>query len=136
MKGEQGAAGALVMALVTALRDVSGISQVSDGTPIQAGDAAVVVDAGPEIDWGFKGGEGAEVRLAILLTCAGEAPARARMLGERVRAAAVTIGPDLGGWRLVSMVMLRSRLLREKGPKWIAFAENRARMMREIAPGQ
>lgn len=134
MNAEQGAAGALVMALVTALRDVPGISQVSDGAPIQAGDCAVAVDAGPQTDWGFKGGEGAELRLAIVLTCAGEAPARARMLGERIRAATATIGPDLGGWRLVSMVMLRSRLLRERGPKWTAVAEYRARMMREIAP--
>lgn len=135
MNGEQGATGALVSALIAALRDVPGLSQVSDGEPLQAGDAAAVVDAGPETDWGFKGGEGAEVRLAILVTCGGEAPGRARGFGERIRAAVATVAPDLGRWRLVSMVMLRSRLLREAGPKWTAVVEYRARMIRPIAPG-
>lgn len=95
MNGEQGAAGALVSALVTVLREVAGLSQVSDGAPIQAGDAAAVVEAGPETDWGFKGGEGAEVRVAILVTRSGEAPARAlaRRKGTR-RGGDYPAGPD------------------------------------------
>ena len=135
MNDEQGAAGVLASALVTMLRDVPGLSQVSDGAPLQAGDAAAVVEAGPETDWGFKGGEGAEVRFAILVTCGGEAPGRARLLGGRIRAAIAAVGPELGGWTLVSMAMLRSRVLREAGPKWTGVLEYRARMMREIAPG-
>lgn len=134
MTSEQGAAGALVTSLVAALRNVPGLSQVSDGAPIQAGDAAVAIDVGPETDWGFNGGEGAEVRFAVVLTCGGEAPGRARMLGEKVRAAISTVGPDLGGWTLVNLRMLRSRVLRETGSKWAAVAEYRARMMREITP--
>ena len=135
MTSEQGAVGALVTSLVAALRKVPGFSQVSDGVPIQAGDAAVAIDVGPETDWGFKGGEGAELRIAVVLTCGGEAPGRTRMLGERVRAAVSTVGPELGGWRLANMVMLRSRVLRETGPKWTAVVEYRARMTREIGPG-
>lgn len=133
MNGEQGAASVLVANLLTALRDVPGLSQVSDGVPLQAGDAAVMVDVGPETDWGFKGGEGAEVRFAAVLTCGGEAPGRARMLGERVRAAIATVGPDVGGWTLANLVMLRSRVLRETASKWTVVAEYRARMMRDIA---
>ena len=134
MNGEEGVPGALGTKLLSALRDVPGLSQVSDGVPLQAGDAAVMVDVGPETDWGFKGGEGAEVRFAAVLTCGGEGPGRARMLGERVRAAIATVGPDLGGWTLASLVMLRSRVLRETASKWTAVAEYRARMMRDIAP--
>ena len=130
MTNEQGAAGALVAALVAALRDVPGLSQVSDGAPLQAADAAAIVEAGPETDWGFKGGEGAEVRFAIVLRCGGEAPTRARMIGERIRSAVAEVGPDLGGWGLVSLAMLRSRVLREAGPKWAAVIEYRARMIR------
>ncbi|WP_166041557.1 DUF3168 domain-containing protein [Sphingosinicella sp. YJ22] len=135
MNSEQGAAGALVSALVTVLREVAGLSQVSDGIPLQAGDAAAVIEAGPETDWGFKGGEGAEVRVAILVTCGGETPARARLLVERTRAAVATIGPDLAGWTLVGLTMLRSRVVREAGPKWIAVVEYRARMMRATVLG-
>jgi len=130
MNGEQGASGALVSALVTALRDVPGLSQVSDGVPLQAGDAAAVVEAGPETDWGFKGCEGAEVRVAVLVTCDGEAPGRPRLLAERVRAAIGAIAPDLGGWTLVTLVLLRSRVLRTPGSKWTASLDYRARMLR------
>ncbi|HEY0325942.1 MAG TPA: DUF3168 domain-containing protein [Allosphingosinicella sp.] len=135
MNDEQGASGALVSALAAALRDVPGLSQVSDGAPLQAADAAAVVEAGPETDWGFKGGEGAEVRVAIVLRCGGEAPGRARMLGHRAREAVGGVGPDLDGWTLVSLAMMRARVLREAGPKWAAVVEYRARMMRKISPG-
>ena len=134
MNGEQGAASVLVANLLTALRDVPGLSQVSDGVPLQAGDAAVMVDVGPETDWGFKGGEGAEVRFAAALTCRGGEPGRARMLGGRVRAAIATGGPGLGGWTLANLLMLRSRVVRETASKWTAVAEYRARMIRDIAP--
>lgn len=133
MSSDQGAAGALVAAIMAALRDVPGLSQVSDGVPLQTSDAAAVIEAGPETDWGFKAGEGAEMRFAVLVSCAGEAPGRARLLGERVRHAVATVGSELDGWRLVSMAMLRSRELRAPGPKWTAVVEYRARMTREVA---
>ena len=88
------------------------------------------MEAGPETDWGFKGGEGAEVRFAIVLRCGDEAPGRARMLGERIRSAVAEVGSDLDGWGLVSLAMLRSRVLREAGSKWTAVIEYRARMIR------
>lgn len=130
MSGEQGAAGAMVAAVVARLREVPGLSQVSDGIPIQAGDAAAVVDAGPETDWGFKGGDGAELRFAVLITCGGEVPGRARLLGEKVRAALAELGPGLDGWQLVNLTMLRTRVVRAAGPKWTAVTEYRARMVR------
>jgi len=130
MSGEQGAAGAMVAAVVARLREVPGLSQVSDGVPLQAGDAAAVVDAGPETDWGFKGGEGAELRFAVLVTCGGEVPGRARLLGEKVRAALAQLGLELDGWQLVNLVKLRSRVVRTAGPKWTAVLEYRARMVR------
>lgn len=130
MNGEQGAAGALVSALMAVLGEVPDLSQVSDGVPLQASDAAAVVEVGPESDWGFKGGEGAEVRFAILVTCGGEGPGRARLLAERIRTAIGQGEPDLIGWTLVSMALLRSRVLRAAGPKWTAVVEYRARMLR------
>jgi len=120
----------MVAAVVARLREVPGLSQVSDGVPLQAGDAAAVVDAGPETDWGFKGGEGAELRFAVLVSCGGEVPGRARLLGEKVRAALAQLGPELDGWQLVNLVKLRSRVVRTAGPKWTAVLECRARMVR------
>lgn len=135
MSNDQGAAGALVAAMMAALRDVPGLSQISDGVPLQAGDGAAVVEAGPETDWGFKEGEGTEMRFAVLVSCGGEAPGRARLLGEKARRAVAAVEPELGGWRLVSLAMLRSRVLRAPGPKWTAVVEYRARMTRETVAG-
>jgi hypothetical protein len=128
--GDEGAAGALVGAVVAALRQVPGLSGVSDGAPIQAGDAHAVVEAGPETDWGHKSGEGAEVRFAVLIRCGGERPGRARELSELARRAVAEIGPAVGGWRLVTLIPVRSRVLRAPGPSWTGAAEFRARMLR------
>lgn len=128
---DDGAAGALIAAVVAALRQVPGLSGVSDGIPVQAGDAHAVVEAGPEADWGFKGGDGAEVRFAVLIRCGGEQPKRARQLTGLARQALAAIGPDCGEWRLVTLILMRSRVLRAPGPSWTGAAEFRARMIRQ-----
>lgn len=134
---DEGAAAALVTAVMAALRGVEGLSGVFDGAPMQAGDAHAVVEAGPETDWGHKSGEGAQVRLAVLIRCGGEAPGRARALGTTARAAVAAIGPELGaagGWRLVSLAMMRARVAasgpRGAGPGWTSATEYRARLLR------
>ena len=127
---DEGAAEALVAAAVAALGQVPGLSGVSDGAPIQAGDAHAVVECGPTADWGHKSGEGAEVRFAVLIRCGGEQPGRARRLIELARQAVAAIGPDCGEWRLVTLTLLRSRVLRAPGPSWTGGAEFRARLLR------
>jgi hypothetical protein len=121
---------------MAALRRVPGLSQVSDGEPIQSADAYAVVEIGPETDWGHKSGEGAEVRIAVRIGCGGEQPGRVRGLIERARQSVAGIGPALGqsggaGWRLVSLAMVRSRAIRTAGPGWAGSVEYRARLLRE-----
>lgn len=130
MSGDEGAAGALVRGVVAALKALPELSQVADGAPIQAGDSHAVVDVGPETDWGYKGGVGAELRLAVVIGCGGERPGRARVLLERARAALAGVGPELEGWRLVTLVAARSRVVRSAGPGWTGTVEYRARMLR------
>jgi hypothetical protein len=130
MSDDGGAAGALAAAVMAALRGVAGLSQVSDGAPIQAGDAHAVVEMGPETDWGFKEGAGAELRFAVRVACAGERPERARLLLERVRVAVAPLGPQLGGWRLVTLSLVRARVVQAAGPRWTCVADYRARMLR------
>ncbi len=134
---DEGASAVLAAAVTARLREVSGLSGVSDGAPIQAGDAHAVVEIGPETDWGHKSGAGAEVRFAVLVRCGGESPARARTLAEGARAALAGLGPEMGGWRLVSLAMMRARTLpfgrdrKEAGRGWTGFIDYRARMLRE-----
>lgn len=129
---DEGAGGALAAAVVAALRGVSGLSQVSDGRPIQAGDAAATVEIGPESDWGHKSGAGAELRFAVTMLCGGEAPGRVRGLLGAARESVEAIGPELdAGWRLVTLVMVRARTLREDGPRWRGSVDYRARLLKE-----
>jgi len=135
--GDEGAAGVLARAVTAALRAVPGLSGVSDGAPIQAGDAHAVVETGPETDWGHKSGAGAEIRFAVVIRCGGEQPGRTRTLVEQARQAVAAIGAELAApdgsetWRLVSLAMLRSRLVRTPGPSWASAVDYRARLLRE-----
>jgi hypothetical protein len=131
MARDEGAAGALATALAAALREVRGLSQVADGAPVRSADACATIELGPETDWSHKSGEGRELRVALLVRCGGEAPGRARVLLERVRAAAGAVGPELVGWRLVTLAPMRARVVREPGPAWLGMAEYRARLLRE-----
>jgi hypothetical protein len=124
-----GAAAALAAAVAGALQQVKGLSAVSDGEPVQAGDAHAVVEMGPEIDWGHKSGAGAEIRFAILIRCGGERPDRARRLLGEARAKVQALGAVANGWQLVSLALQRARVVRETGLRWTGAAEYRARLL-------
>lgn len=126
---DEGASGALVGAVVAALRAVPGLSFVADGAPVAAGDAHVVVEIGPEGDWGHKSGAGAELRFALVLRCGGERPDRARRLVAAMRGAVDGLGADVPGWRIVTLTMTRARIVREAGPGWAGIVDYRARML-------
>jgi hypothetical protein len=96
------------------------------------------VEIGPASDWGHKSGAGAEVRFAVLIRCGGERPVRARALSHAARAAVEAIGPELPRWRLVSLAMLRTRVVaatgngarKGEGPGWTGVIDYRARLLR------
>ena len=89
-----------------------------------------MVEMGPETDWSHKSGEGAEIRFAVLIRCGGERPGRAWTLADQARVRFGSLGGDFGGWRLVSLAMMRTRTLREPGPRWTAAIDYRARLLR------
>lgn len=124
----------LVAAVEAALAGVEGLSGVFDGEPVRGGDAHAVIEMGPQTDWSHKSGEGRELRLAVSVRVAGERPDRVRVLMDGIEAAMQSVGPDLDGWRLASLIWLRGRKIRETkrapGPGWVGIADYRARMMR------
>jgi len=126
---DEGAAGVLAAALQRAMREVPGLSGSFDEAPIAAGDAHAWVEMGPEVDWGHKSGAGAEIRFAILVRCGGERPDRARRLLSAVRAEVEALGVAGDGWRLVSLALVRARVVREPGPRWTGAADYRARLL-------
>lgn len=122
---------ALVAAATAALGEVAGLNGTHDGPPIQAAFPYALIDAGPESDWSHKSGTGRELRLAVTIRDQGERPARLRALMRAVDDAIGALDGELAGWRLVTMVFLRSRMLREPGAAWAAAIDYRARMLKE-----
>jgi hypothetical protein len=125
-----GAGQALTDAALAALRSVEGLNQVHDGPPLTAAFPYAYVEAGPESDWSHKSGEGRELRLAILVRDKSERPTRIRAIAAAMEDAATGIGPDLAGWRLVTLRFLRASMLRENGAAWTAAIEYRARLLK------
>ena len=121
---------ALIAAVAAALGEVAGLNGAYDGPPLQAAYPYATVDIGPEGDWSHKSGEGRELRLSVILRDQGERPARLRALTAEAEAAIGAIGGALDGWQLVTMIFLRSRMLREPGAGWAAAIDYRARMLK------
>ena len=114
-----------------ALAGIAGLA-VHRGPPVQAAAPYAVIETGPERDWGWKGGEGRELRLAVILHDRGESPARLLGLAAAAEAALAAIGGAADGWRVVSLGFVRSALLppRKGSPDglWARALEYRVRM--------
>ncbi len=126
-------AGAALRAAAIETVEALDLGGVYPGPPLQAAFPHAVVECGPEADWGHKSGRGREVRLAVILRDSGERPERAQAFAEVVESA-IAAGLVVEGWRLVTLVMLRSRTVAEgRGGKagWAVAIDYRARMLAE-----
>lgn len=125
----RGAGEPLAAAVMASLEGVQGLSGCYEGRPLQATFPYALVEAGLETDWGHKSGNGREVRLAVTVRDEGERPARLRELMAEVEAAVAGTPQTFEGWRLVTLVMLRSNLLPESGGRWSGVLLYRARLL-------
>lgn len=123
------AGGALQAALVPVLGSLEGIAGVYDGPPARAPFPYVVIDAGTESDWSHKSGEGREVMVAV--TVWDDQPARLHRLGDAVEAA-IGGGSPVAGWQLVSLRLVRRRMVRDVAGPWAAAVDFRARLLAEV----
>ena len=117
---------ALQAALASVLAGEARLTGIYDGPPARAAFPYAVIDAGSESDWSHKSGEGREVLVA--LTSWDEEPARLSELADAAEllAGGVTVA---GGWRLVSMRLLRRRTVRDVAGPWAAAIDFRARLL-------
>lgn len=126
-----GAGEALQAAAVTALSAIEGIGRVYDARPLQAVIPHALVTTDGEADWGHKSGEGREVRLAATIRDKGERPLRLRRLLAEAETALAALPAMMQPWRLVTMRLIRSRIVAVPREGWAAVIEYRARMLRE-----
>ena len=119
-----GALAAVQAALVPLL---GGIAPVYDGAPPRAAFPYILISDSPVSDWSTKTEQGREIRLALTLWDDGEEAETLRMLMIAVEAAIDTFPRNLPGWRVASLVFLRSLVSRVAGQPATALIEYRIR---------
>lgn len=79
-------------------------------------------------DWSTKTEAGRELRLTVSIFDYRETASRLGALMAEAEVAVETMPRELSGWRIVSLVFLNGRILREREP-WQAALEYRARVL-------
>ena len=120
------AGGALQTAIAVALAGNAELTGVFDGPPARAAYPYAALDATTESDWSHKSGIGREVMVAI--TVWDDQPVRLHGLADQVEAALGGLDA-LDGWQLVTMRLVRRRVVRDVAGPWAAAIDYRARML-------
>jgi hypothetical protein len=120
-------------AIVAALRAdaavAGGVTAVFASPPVRSATPYALVAEAVVADWSAKDAAGFEARVAVELHDAREDGAVVRGLAEAARAAVAAMPDALGGgWRIVSRVFVRQRIVRVRG-QWVASVEFRVRAM-------
>ena len=123
------AGGALQSAIAGSLDVIEELTGVFDGPPARAPFPYAAVEAATESDWSHKSGEGREVMIGI--TVWDDQPVRLHQLADAVEAQMRSIA-SVAGWQLVTLRMMRRRIVRDVAGPWAAAIDFRARMLAEI----
>ena len=127
------AGAALQAALAARIAAVGELTGVFDGPPARAAFPYVTIDAGTEADWSHKSGGGREVMVATTLW--DDAPARLHALADAVEAAVIGASA-VDGWQLVSLALVRRRIVRDVAGPWAAAIDFRARLLAVPSGGE
>jgi len=105
------------------------LTGIYDGPPPRAAFPYIAVTDGVTSDWSTKTKKGREIRLAFTVWDDGEAASRLTNLMGHVDDALLAIPRDLPGWRIASLVFLRSMVLRDPAGPWAGLVEHRVRLL-------
>ena len=123
----------LQAALLAALRGdaalAAGLNGVFEGPAVKASPPFAELGELLSVDWSTKTAAGRELRVAVTVRGAGDTGAAVAALAGMVGAAIEAVPRDLAGWRVASVALLRTRLLRGAPGVWAAVVEYRVRMM-------
>jgi hypothetical protein len=120
------AGGALQAALAATLETIELLSGIYDGPPARAPFPYAVIDAGNESDWSHKNGAGREVLVAVTLW--DEQPARLHELADQAEDLVIAL-VAVDEWQLVTLRLLRRRVVRDVAGPWAAVLDFRARLL-------
>ena len=105
------------------------LSGIYDGPPPRAAFPYVAITDGLTSDWSTKTTTGREIRLAFTVWDDGEVATRLADLMGHVDDAILAIPRDLPGWRIASLMFLRSIVVRDAAGPWAGLVEHRVRLL-------
>lgn len=105
------------------------LAGIYDGPPPRAAFPYVSIADAITSDWSTKTEVGREIRLALTVWDNNEEASRLSSLITHVEDAIVAMPRDLPGWRIASLVFLRSMVLRDAAGPWAGMVEYRVRML-------
>jgi hypothetical protein len=105
------------------------LSGVYDGPPPRAAFPYIAIGDGLSSDWSTKTATGREIRLALTVWDDGEEASRINILMGQVEDAVAGMARDLPGWRIASLVFLRSFVVRDPAGPWAGLVEHRIRLL-------
>ncbi len=123
-----------VQAAVVAAIDVHpalslSLTGVFDGAEPRAAFPYLVIGDGVTSDWSTKTATGREVQLMLTIWDDGTAPERLQTIMAQIEEAVASIPRDLPGWRIASLVYLRSRVVRDLAGPWAGLVDHRVRLL-------
>ena len=128
-----GAVAAVQAALVTAIEAnaalMAELTGVYDGPPPRAAFPYLSIAGGGSSDWSTKTARGRELRIGLTLWDDGGEAGRMHRLMALIEDAAPGIARDLPGWRVASIVFVRSLVARDPAGPWAGLIEFRVRAM-------
>lgn len=130
--GESGggsAEAAVQAAALAALRGVAGLNGVCLAPPVKATPPYAELGDLLSGDWSVKDRAGRELRLLVTVRDAAESNARVQALVAAVCATIEGLPRDLDGWRVTSVVLVRSRASGRPVGRWSAVVEYRVRVL-------
>ena len=125
---------AAMLAALKADADFGGVlNGVFEGPAVKASEPFAEIGELMSGDWATKDLDGRELRTAIIIRDRTDSPTRLHTLAAAADAAMAGITRDLGsgaaGWRIASLVLLRTRIIRTAPGLWAAMVEHRIRLI-------
>jgi hypothetical protein len=105
------------------------LTGIYDGPPPRAAYPYISIADGVVSDWSTKTQLGREIRLSLNIWDDGDAATRLHQLMGHTDDAIAALPRDLPGWRIASLVFLRSLTTRDPAGPWAGLVEYRVRLL-------
>jgi Protein of unknown function (DUF3168) len=105
------------------------LAGIFDGPPPRAPYPYIAFSSPGVADWSTKTQIGREIRLSFNIWDDGEDAERMHILMGHAEDAIAGMARDLPGWRVASLIFLRSLIVRDPSGPWAGLVEHRVRVL-------